>query len=292
MSENSHNFSENLSEKNRSLLSGSGISFSQIPRNLFKLRHLEKLTYAEAFIALELFDWCHEKRSFPTFSISYSELARKAFCSQRMSIIAIQKLIDLNVLFVDLGRGGKNEYRWNIQFLETGRAGYAELSHVHVKSLHMSCENSAHVHVKVLHTIYIEFILDYIYIFYKQYFSHHDRKIAWRIPSPKTKKGEPQGSGSTIYLTRREAWERAISEVALASIEKNPNKNIFAPIYLVLMGGFNIEGVRHPKSYLKKIINDPTKIYESKKKSGFSEFLEDDSSFGEYIQRHNERRTH
>ncbi len=289
MSDYSQDFSDNSPKKYRGLPQDENYSYSRISRKIYTLRRTGKVTLGEGYIALDLADYCHDKSTFPEFSISYAELAVRVFSKKQVVVGAIQKLIDLNVLSSIHSTTSTNRYKWNKQFLFTGILPVTFSDPQGSEFMTSRGQNFSPLGVRKNDPIYIEFILKNIYILYKDYFAQHDKKIAHRVPAPAKKRGEPRGIGSVNYLSRREAWEKAINEVAEEHFEKNPHQNIYTQIYLTLMGGFNIEKVNHPKSYLKKIKNDHVRIYESKKNSGFPEHLEDDSSFLEFIKTVNER---
>lgn len=283
MSENYANFSEipeNLPQKNKTILTNSGISYAQIPRNLFKLTDYAGITYSDVMLALKMFDWCHEKRKFPKFTQSVSELVKITTLSRRQVMYGLDRLIDLRLIVARTSAGKTTEYQWNEYFLLTGELASASSAHPPVQSLHTSCAELAHLPVQTLHHTYIEFILDYIYILYKEYFKSEESLVK-RIPPKRGIKGVAKDVATHLYVSRKDAW--------LEAIEASIKKGGYVRTYVALAGGFNIDQVNYPKSYLTKLIWDESHQYESKKKSHLANngHLDDDQALLNFIQRRN-----
>jgi hypothetical protein len=280
MSENSYNFPEKNSEKSQNILAGSGISFAQVPRSLFKLKQQEGITAGDAWLALCLFDWCHDKRKFPEFEISYAEIVKVSAVARRQVVYSVQKLIDLRLLSARLvkerGELPRIIYKWNEYLLKTGEYTIAKNAPVLVQEMHQSSAENAPILVQEMHPIYIEFILDYIYNFYRDYFASNSSLVK-RVPKKRGQNGEPQSSGSYLYISRKDAWKEAIEAVQ--------PKSGWVRIYVALAGGFNIDNVNHPTSYLRKVVWDESHQWESKKKSHLYNqgHLDSDEAFLKFI---------
>lgn len=278
--ENHTNYDQKSPEKSDTILTGSGISYAQIPRHLFKLTEIDSITYGDAFLALRMFDWCHQKRKFPRFKISHSDLAHITKMSRRAVMYGLDRLIDLQLIIARLDAGKVTEYQWNEYFLQTGflnvPATSANSAHVPVQTLHITDANSAHVPVQTLHLIYIEFLLDYLSKLYLEYFAS-SKSLIKRIPPRRGQKGVAKDFATHLYITRKDAWKEAI-EVAV-------KKGGYVRTYVALAGGFNIENVDYPKAYLRKLIWDESHQYESKKKSYLAKqgHLDSDDAFLRFL---------
>lgn len=170
----------------------------------------------------------------------------------------IERLNDVGLFIVRNEAGSENEYQWNLYFLQTGQLTRAESAHPPVQNLHTSCAKSAHPPVQNLHHIYIEFILDYLYILYKQYFTAQEF-IKKRVPPKRGQKGVAKDFATHYFVSRQEEWK--------AAIEAATKKGGYARTYLALAGGFDIDNVAYPRSYLCKLIWDESHQWEAKKKS-------------------------
>ena len=293
MSENSHeipdNFSRNSEKNSETILTGSGISYAQIPRNLFKLTEIEKITYADAFLALRMFDHCHQKRKFPKFKISLSDLAHITKMSRRQVMYGIERLIEIRVISMRLDAGKMTEYQWNQYFLQTGDFAQPDTSAnsalVPVQSLHQTSAKSAPALVQSLHHIYIEFLLDYLFKLYLEYFRNPNPLIK-RVPPKRGQKGVAKDFATHYYITRKDSWTEAIEEAI--------KKGGYVRTYLALVGGFNIDKVNYPKAYLKRLIWDEGHIWESQKKSYLAKqgHLDSDAAFLRFLKERSERGQH
>lgn len=282
MSENFHENSGKFPEKSNSILHESGISYAQIPRKLFKLSRIEGITASDVLMALSIFDYCHDKRKYPKFELSHSQIAEVASVSRRQSMYGMQRLIEIRLFSVSLNGNKAATYQWNEFFLRTGELYGAKFSPVDVQNFHQRGEKLSPEEVKELHHVYIEFLLDFIYKLYKAYFDSNASLIK-RVPGTRRPKGVPQGSGTLLYISRKEAWREAIQATS--------QKSQWVRIYCALAGGFNIEEVNHPTAYLKKIVFDEARQHESKRKSNlYNEgHLDSDLAFLNFIQERNRR---
>jgi hypothetical protein len=262
LAENQSNFDQKPTGKSDSILTGSGISYAQIPRNLFRLTEVDHITPSDVLLALRMFDWCHQKRKFPKFEVSISDLVKATKLSRRQVLYGIDRLSALGLFIARITPGSMTEYQWNEYFLLTGnldeKRASANFAPAQVQILHQPCANVAPVLVQNLHAIYIEFLLDYLFKLYLEYFSANISLVK-RVPPKRGQKGVPKDFGTHYYVTRAQAWTEAIE----ASIKVGG----YVRTYLACAGGFNIDSVSFPKAYLKKLIWDEVHQYESKKKS-------------------------
>jgi hypothetical protein len=283
--ENQSNKDSNSTKKSDTILTGSGISYAQIPRSLFKLTEIESLTYSDMFLALKLFDHCHSKSKYPNFEISISDIVKITKMSRRQVMYGIDRLNALGVFIARINVGATTEYQWNEYFLQTGYLSRIDTSAnsapVDVQSLHQCDAELAPVLVQNLHGIYIEFILDYLSKLYLEYFASSESLVK-RVPPKRGQKGVAKDFATHYYISRRDGWTEAIE----ASIKFGG----YVRTYVALAGGFDIKKVAFPKAYLKKLIWDESHQYESKKNSHIAKngTLDSDEIFLKWIEaRHN-----
>lgn len=243
-------------------MTGSGISYAQIPRNLFKLTEIKGIQYSDAFLALRMFDWSHQKRKFPKFEVSIADLVKQTKMSRRQVMYGVERLSALGLFIVRSEPGSITEYQWNEYFLLTGvfdeRRTMANFAPVEVQSLHQSDAKSAPALVQSLHGIYIEFLLDYLSKYYLEYF-RSNASLVKMVPPKRGQKGVAKDFATHYYISRRDGW--------LEAIEASIKLSGYVRTYLALAGGFNIEKVAFPKAYLKKVVWDESHQWEARKKS-------------------------
>lgn len=276
-----------MSETKLEFLEGSGITWTKIPKTLIQLRKNQGITSSDVLLAISMLDYAARRgHNLEWFAISYKNLAKIAFCTPRQAMIGVQRLIELRLISCVSESKLENKYKFSEHFLREG-APSENLSHGQMKIFHIEGENLSQEDVKDIHSIYIDLLIDKLYIFYRDYFATN-QTIAKRIPAKKIKKSgdiiaAPQGSGTTVYLSREQAWREAISWAALS-------KAGYVRTYLALMGGFNIDEVDYPTAWLKKVLWDESRQYESKKKSYLYScgYLDDDDTFLQFILKNGE----
>lgn len=267
------------------------ISWSKIPVHLFGLKKYDGISASDVLLAISMFDFCCQDKktwySFPEFEIGYPDLAKRSFLSVRQVQVGIEHLVELGVILCEFRAPRKNKYTWRISFLQNGttRQDIAAdnldiFAWSDVQSLHGQHAKLACLTVQEMPGLYIEFTLDTLSRLYRDYFSSAST-IKIRVPARKsgTKRSDPQGSGSVVELSRRAAWEEAILYCATLK------RSSWVRVYLTMVSGFNIDKVTHPKAYLKKLMWDESRQYESRKKSWLCSqgLLDNDDTFLRFI---------
>lgn len=249
-------------QKSESILKNSGISYAQIPRNLFRLTEIKGIQYSDTFLALRMFDWCHQKRKFPKFEVSIADLVKQTKMSRRQVMYGVERLSALGLFIARSKPGSITEYQWNEYFLQSGifdeKRTSANFAPEHVQTLHQTDAKPAPELVQTLHGIYIEFLLDYLSKLYLEYFTAQ-KSLVKRIPPRRGQKGVAKDFATHRYISRREGW--------IEAIEASVKLSGYVRTYVALAGGFDIEKVAFPKAYLKKLVWDESHQWESKKKS-------------------------
>lgn len=266
--------SRQILKKENIFESGDGVSYSKIPRNLFDLKAHFDATTSDILIALILADYSVNSRYYPSFSLERSKIAKMAGLSERQVSISIQKLTLNNVLFVSSRMGEANVYTWNEDFLK----GREVTSQGVVKSLHEGGRNDFTRGSEVTSHIYIELSLEIFISSFKEFFAEYQAPYNFYVPAKRNRNND-EPKGSTIQVSRKEAWR----EAAFYVYEKIKHYDDALPrIYLGLMASKNIEDVRYPKKALFYRVTDSESIHISRSRSHIAQYLYSNEDFMEF----------
>ncbi len=279
MSLNSSDFQSNFDSiyKNAELYpEGEGYSWRKIPTPLFNLVDLIGASSADLLVALAMAAITAERKQFPRFTAERPLIAKKTGLSLRAITKSIRFLAEKNVISVRSAWGQKNTYKWNENFLKTSAPGSLPVvNDVHpgwCTTFTRGSERGAH--------IYIEFSLELFITTLEGFFAEHQPPYRFYVPSKRTKKDAPQGSGATISVSRRDAWRDAAFKV----YEEIKNQSdALVRIHLALMSQ-NVEGVQYPEGALRFRVNDLESFNEARSRSHIKQHLHSDEDFMRFVE--------
>lgn len=279
MSDFPHDFPEKFPQISRTdslFPQGSGVQYSKNPRKLWSLVG-EGATSSTLLVAFAMIEHCSLTLQYPTFELKSSKIAEKCGLSERQVSTAIKFLTSKQVVSVHYKNGCVNRYTWNDEYFSTTE----NLSVGPLKKLLPTTENLSVGTTEKIAPLYIEFILELLYNYtYKEFFDSPE-EYSFYIPQKRRRKNdEPQGSGSRISVSRKQAWRDAVYHVFdQIRLESNP----LTRIYLSLFGPYRLDDVRFPKKALFLRVNNWPAMHEALSNSLIREHLYDDDSLKRYI---------
>lgn len=98
----------------RDFLDGRGIPYINVPRKLIYLRHFKKIPVSTQALGLILYKESLESPDFPTFE--FKNIPLNGF-SKYQTISGLNRLVELEVLYLHRVKGLNNYYTWNLEFL-------------------------------------------------------------------------------------------------------------------------------------------------------------------------------
>lgn len=278
----SENFHENLdyfpeiSKKNDLYAVGEAVSWNKIPDILFRLPREIGASPTETIVALYLARETARTRAFPTFTIKRSDMVQDTGLSDRAISKALEFLAVNRVLSVHYRNGFVNRYTWNEEFLKLGASGSVvpvnDVQGYHCTTFRGTTERGA--------SLYIEFSLEIFISSFKDFFSSPE-PYRFYVPAKRgRKKDSPHNGGSTISVSRVDAWRDA----AYHCYEQIKHYDDALPrIYLALMASRNLSDITFPKKVLVYRSTDHESMNEARSKSHIREYLHTNEDFIEYV---------